>query len=194
MRDSFIFYRSFYESVSYLCDAERVLIYDAVMKYGLYQENEDELPPHLASLFTLIKPQLDANQKRYKDGKKGAKHGGKGGRPKKLKLNKKPNNNPSGVKTETPNKNVNVNVNENVNKNEDPPLPPKGNGVLNFKVEDFLTAQAKEAARREAPEWDINYLAGVYNEGVNSGNRDAPRKPNDAFPAWCGRYTKGKSP
>lgn len=59
--------------------------------------------------FTLIKPQLSANNKRYEDGKKG-------GRPKKIKTSgfseKKPNEN------ENENENVNVNVNENVEKKE----------------------------------------------------------------------------
>lgn len=42
--------------------------------------------------------------------------------------------------------------------------------------------------------WDIEYLAKVYVDGINSGSRPAPRSIQKAFPAWCLSYTKGKKP
>jgi hypothetical protein len=45
------------------------------MEYGLYGKETDNLKPVAKSIFTLIKPNLDANQKRYENGKNG-------GRPK----------------------------------------------------------------------------------------------------------------
>ena len=59
----------------------------------------------------------------YQDGKKGAKHGSKGGRPKKPHTvnNKNPlgvnSKNPIRLESKTPNVNVNVNDNDNVNDN-----------------------------------------------------------------------------
>lgn len=74
MRDGFIFYASFHEAISQLDDANQLELYKAVVTYGLTGE-EPTLEGIAKAMFTLIKPQLDANQKRYENGKKG-------GRPK----------------------------------------------------------------------------------------------------------------
>jgi len=115
-RDSFIFYRSFYEAIQDLPKENQLELYNAIAQYSLNFE-EKKLNGISKTIFKLIKPQLDANNKRFVNGQKGAEHGKKGGRPK----NEKPQNNPTGDKeknpTETPNNNVNDNVNVNVNNN-----------------------------------------------------------------------------
>jgi hypothetical protein len=111
-RESFVFYRSFKESLSSLNDEDKLIMYEAIAGYAL-----DRTPPNLTgfpkALFSLIKPQLDANWKRYEagvaNGWKGAEHGKKGGRPKKEKPSKNP------LETQTKPSNVNVNDNDNVN-------------------------------------------------------------------------------
>ncbi len=109
-RDSFIFYRSFFEAIDGLENAtQQNQIYKAIIQYSL-DFTEPELEGICKTIWILIKPQLDANIKRYRNGLKGAKHGAKGGRP---KTPKKPQNNPKETPNLTPN--VNVNVNENVN-------------------------------------------------------------------------------
>jgi hypothetical protein len=109
-RNSFVFYRSFYEALKTLPQDDKAKIYEAIIAYGL-----DGTPPslegYLASLFTLIKPQIDANNKKFENGKSGGEHGKKGGRPPKnnpTETPQKPLNNP----TETPNANANANANE----------------------------------------------------------------------------------
>tara|TARA_R100000697_G_scaffold34493_1_gene46085 strand:- start:149 stop:724 length:576 start_codon:yes stop_codon:yes gene_type:complete len=109
MRDSFIFYRSFFEATKTLTTEQAADLYYAICSYAL-DRKEIELEPVQKALFSLIKPQLDANHKRYLNGLKGANSGKKGGRP---KTQKKPQRNPK----KTPNVNVNVNVNDNVNEN-----------------------------------------------------------------------------
>lgn len=118
MKDSFVFYRSFKESLSELADNEKLILYEAISDYAL-----DKILPNLSgfpkALFSLIKPQLDANWARFENGKKGGEHGKKGGAP-------KGNNNANKSKTTpkqplinpktTPNDNVNDNDNDNVNK------------------------------------------------------------------------------
>ena len=47
---------------------------------------------------------------------------------------------------------------------------------------------------RVAPKWDIEHLAKVYVDGINSGSREPPRSIPKAFPKWCAKYTKGKAP
>ena len=96
-RDSFIFYRSFYEAISELPKENQADTYDAIMQYALNQR-EIELTGISKAIFSLVKPQLDANYKKYENGKQ-----------KKSKKDAKKKQETS--KTET---NVNDNVNVNV--------------------------------------------------------------------------------
>lgn len=99
-RESFIFYRSFYEAIKDLDCETKVEIYDAICEYSLNQ-NETEIDGIGKTIITLIKPLLDANFKRYKNGCSG-------GRPK-TKIKPKQNQNET-----KPEPNDNDNVNDNV--------------------------------------------------------------------------------
>jgi hypothetical protein len=117
-RESFIFYRSFYEAIQDLPKENQLELYNAIAQYSLNFE-EKTLNGISKTIFKLIKPQLDANNKRFingkkgaEHGKKGAEHGKKGGRPRKqtpLDVEKNPPKNP-------PNNNNNNNNNNNDNK------------------------------------------------------------------------------
>lgn len=111
MRESFIFYNSFYEAIKDLDKKDRAELFEAICELGL-NNNEIKLTGMNAILFKLIKPQLLANTKRYEDGKKG-------GRPTKEEdikpvVNSKKT---SGYENKKPNNNNNVNVNVNANEN-----------------------------------------------------------------------------
>ena len=101
-RDSFVFYRSFYESIKDLDKKEQSNLLSAICELAL-NGNEIELNGISSTIFKLIKPQINANLKRYRNGSKG-------GRP---KTEKKPKENQSKTKHK-PNVNDNVNVNENI--------------------------------------------------------------------------------
>ena len=89
MRESFVFYKSFFESIKELDPKDQVQIYNAIFEYEFYKI-EPELSGVCKSIFTLILPQLEANNKKYENGKKG-------GRPKNQSKTKvKPKQNPSG--------------------------------------------------------------------------------------------------
>ena len=108
-RDSFVFYRSFYESIRELPIETQAQVYSAVFEYAL-NHNEVELNGVQKAIFSLIKPQLDANQNKYENGCKG-------GRPKKenqTEIKIKPNKNLNETKPK-PNVNDNDNDNDNVN-------------------------------------------------------------------------------
>jgi hypothetical protein len=116
-RESFIFYKSFYEAIKNIKDKDKIQIYEAICRYSLYEE-EIELTGIRKTLFTLIKPQLKANNKRFEDGKKG-------GRPKKITTGYEnkittgyENKKTTGYSEKKPNNNVNDNVNDNVNVND----------------------------------------------------------------------------
>lgn len=80
-RDRMLFYGSFFESVQVLPDHERLQFYEAIFKYALDDEQVD-LDGMVASMFGLVKPVLEAQIQRVENGKKGAKFGKLGGRPK----------------------------------------------------------------------------------------------------------------
>lgn len=88
MRDGFIFYRSFYESAKALNNQDKLALYEAIFELALNQK-ETKQEPLVNAFINLIKPQIEANNKRYENGKKG-------GRPKE----KKPNENQKETKQE----------------------------------------------------------------------------------------------
>lgn len=81
MKESFVFYRSFYESISKLDDKSKLEIFTAICEYSL-NEKELELSTVADAIFTLIKPNIDSANRRYVAS---VKNGKKGGRPKKPK-------------------------------------------------------------------------------------------------------------
>jgi hypothetical protein len=102
-RDSFIFYRSFYDASKCLKTEEKAQLFDAICSYAL-DEKVEQLDGTAYGMFQLVKPQLDANRKRFNNGcikkQKGSKKEAKAKQTK--------------SKIEA---NVNVNVNPNVNEN-----------------------------------------------------------------------------
>lgn len=150
-------YRSFYEALSELPDEQRLRLYDAIMRYSL-----DGIEPQLTGLdsavFKLIKPQIDANSKRYENGKKG-------GRPEKNNQEEtkpKPNNNQTETNTE-PNKNDNVNENGNVNQNENENLTP-------------LASQDPLAGGSDPPPDEIFYPPKDETDGKPDDKPEKPQK------------------
>lgn len=110
MRDSFVFYRSFYDSIKLLPKKYQFAFVQALCEYALNEVLPESLPGGSMALFNALKPQIDANNRRYENGCKG-------GRPPKPSDNQtetkpKPNNNQSKTK---PKPNDNVNDNDNVN-------------------------------------------------------------------------------
>lgn len=113
-RETFIFYRSFRDAFNALDKDVRLRMYEAVINYGL-----DLVEPHFEGiekvLWTFIRPQLEANNKRFENGCKGGAPMGNQNARKQPKNNrettkKQPRNN-----QKQPNNNNNNNNNENVN-------------------------------------------------------------------------------
>ena len=114
-RESFVFYRSFYEGIKELPRDIQGEVLTAIMEYGLNGVTTENQKPITKAMFALIKPQLDANNQRFENGRLGAEHGKKGGRPKKEKPQENPNQTPKKPQ-ENPNQTPNVNVNDNDDK------------------------------------------------------------------------------
>lgn len=148
MKDSFVFYRSFYESIKNLDKDIQIEIYNAICEYSL-NDVQVELSPIATAIFTLIKPNIDNATKRYNAS---VENGKKGGRPKKNENLEKPSDNlnkPSDNLNKTkvePNENLNVyedvyvdvDVNDNVNVDGDENVNKEigGSNILSFIPKD----------------------------------------------------------
>ena len=110
MKESFIFYASFYKAIEELDEKKQLKLYKSIMKLALENEENEKLTGIEKAIFELIKPQILANNKRYEDGQKG-------GRPKKNKTTGFEKEKTTGFENKKPNVNVNVNDNENENVN-----------------------------------------------------------------------------
>lgn len=124
MRDSFIFYRSFQDAIDSCPIEDQLPLYKAISNYALNRTD-----PNLSGVakvcWVLIKPQLEANWRRFENGCRGGEYGKRGGAPrgnsnaiKKINTQTTPNqpqNNPLAVEKTTPNVfNLNDNANDNV--------------------------------------------------------------------------------
>ena len=68
--ESFVFYESFYIAMKNLTLEEKKEYIASICNYGLY-EKTFELSPKIEGMFQLVKPQLDANLRKRKNGKLG---------------------------------------------------------------------------------------------------------------------------
>lgn len=121
MRESFVFYSSFYEALKELPEETQLELYKALCEYS-FNDNIPELSPVAKAMFTVMKPNIDKAAARYTAS---VENGRKGGAPKgnnnahKNNL-KQPRNN-----LKQPRNNLNVddndndNVDDNVNVDED---------------------------------------------------------------------------
>ena len=99
-RDSFIFYKSFYEAIKELPESEQNLVLNSIMEYH-FLGKEKSLSGIPSAIWQLIRPQLDSNNRKYINGLQ-PKNRSKTEAKDKQKISK----------TEA---NVNVNENDNVN-------------------------------------------------------------------------------
>ena len=137
-RDTFIFYRSFKESMSDLSDADKLIMYEAITDYSLDMK-EPELTGFPKALFSLIRPFLDANTQRWKNGYKGgAPKGNKNNRFSKSTTEVQPEVNQSTTEVQAnKDKNVNKDKNKDINK-ESTIVSKKDELSLSSPSEEFI--------------------------------------------------------
>lgn len=118
-RESFIFYRSFFLSVDRLPEDMQLPLYKAIAQYALDRIEPDfSNSRHLQFIEAIwdgIKPQLDANYRRFVNGCKGGAPKGSSNNPNGRRGKNQPKTNRELTKNK-PNVNDNVNVNENLEK------------------------------------------------------------------------------
>lgn len=187
-RDSFIFYRSFYEAIKEIPEDAQLQVYKAISIYALEQE-EIQLTGISKAIFSLVKPQLDANYKKYENGKQS-----------KSKLKAKDKQTKSKIETNV-NDNENVNVNDNVNNNVSDSCVDGLQEVINFYndnvgqltpfgltiLEDYVKEMNKDIViyamkiSVEANKRTIQYIKAILNNWQSAGIKtliDAQRESN----------------
>ena len=175
MRDSFIFYRSFFEASKPLNNEMKAEFFEAILEFA-FNQNETEMQPMVKAMFSLVKPQLEANQKRYENGLKGGRS----------KTKTKPKKNQTKTKVEA-NKNVNVNVNDNVNGNDKPKkktfTPPTFEEFSKFIVEDLKEYQL-----------DANQIFNYYKDAEwhDAGGKPVKNWKQKVRGVWCKAENKVK--
>lgn len=89
-KESFIFYKSFYEAARDLPKEIKLEVLTVIIEYALYGTQSEDMKPFAKGIFSLVKPIIDKNNKRYNNGKLGANYGKFGGRPKNKTSDTKP--------------------------------------------------------------------------------------------------------
>lgn len=112
-KESFIFYRSFYEAIKTMPDdGEQAKAYKYIFEY-VFEGKEPNERDFATAMFCMVKVNIDNANKRYLAS---VENGKKGGRPPKNKNLEKPRNNLD-ITYEEPKQNLNDNDNYNVNDN-----------------------------------------------------------------------------
>lgn len=162
-RESFVFYRSFRDAFRALDKDVRLRMYEAIIDYGL-----DLIEPHFEGiekvLWTLIRPQLEANNKRFENGcKGGAPIGNQNAR-------KQPRNNRETTKKQPKNNQKQPNVNENENENENENVNDTRTLKTSFKVSSFGANDAPAE-----PKIDFEKIKGSWNDEAQKSHSLMPK-------------------
>lgn len=168
MRDGFVFYRSFFESFSDLSKKDKLILFDALCNYAL-NDIEPELSGGVSAIFKLLKPQVDANNRRYENGRKG-------GRPKnnQAETKTKPNNNLTETKPKPKDKDKDKDKEKEKDKDKDK-QQDKGsgsevvgsgsrNGGDEFNIYSRMSPQDIDAIYNVYPETAGDLIEEVYHE------------------------------
>ena len=156
-RESFVFYRSFRDAFRALDKDVRLRMYEAIIDYGL-----DLIEPHFEGiekvLWTLIRPQLEANNKRFENGcKGGAPIGNQNAR-------KQPKNNQKITEKQPKNNQKQPNVNENVNEN-----------VNTKEINSFGSTSPNAKIDSQEPKIDFLRILDAWNTALAEQHSMIPR-------------------
>lgn len=160
-RDSAIFYRSFYESIKELPESNQLEIYNAIFELS-FNFNEVELTGISKTIFKLIKPQIEANLKRYLNGSKA----------KTTSTESKPEANPKQdtSKIEAEDNQQESKPEANKNKNENKNLNDNKNGFANALKLDyipFLQPEKKKSIIKENATFNFDGFLSLEVEAIN---------------------------
>ena len=162
MKDSFVFYKSFFEAIEKLPEECQLEAYRSITKLALF--GEDEEPTGLASIvYIMAKPQIEANFEKYENGRKGGAPKGNKNAKRKQPMVELENNQkqpvvdlvisekqpPVEFKNNKKQPNVNVNVNDNVNDNDNVNVNDNGAACFIKNNDEEITGAVIEYSKSE---------------------------------------------
>ena len=177
MRDSVVFYRSFWEAIKQLPEKERLESLTAILDYGL-----DEIEPKSAgvasAMFLMAKPQIDANNRRYQNGTKGGRPVTKPEPNNNLESNyNKPSDNQTITKAKPKEKDKEKdNVNDNNKKTFTPPSVSdvsdycnlNGYGIDPESFVDFYASKGWMVGKNKMKDWKASVRTWVRSQRQES--------------------------
>jgi len=186
-KDSFIFYKSFKEAID-ICPVEvRLSVYEAIAEYALTEREPTLTDPYAQLCWKLIKPQLEANWRRYKNGQAGgAPKGNQNATKRKEENNQETNDREPTNNQETTDKQANENVNVNVNSNNKD--KEKGKEVLTQARPRFTppsVVEVEEYCKERANGIDAQHFCDHYTaNGWKQSNGNAIKDWKAAVRTW----------
>ena len=166
MFESMVFYKSFFEATENLPAEDYKEAITAILKYGIYGEEPDNLSVYSQMFFTMAKPLIDSNKKRREAAKRGGEANNNESSNNENDLDSETESEANGKQTEANCKQTEANENENENENENiyntrARACARGNAheILSKKqlklFEMFYSAYPKRVARAKAEKaWD----------------------------------------
>ena len=188
-RDSCVFYASWLDAIEAMPDNVRGEALMAILVYALRGETTEKQGAMTKVIMAMVKPQIEANNKRYENGCKG-------GRPKVEKNQNETKPKPKRNQNETKkNQTVtyNDNVNDNVNDNESESITPTHPLAQNFKsFNDYIRQQGYPMALDFKEPLTIEEFARLYKFGwqkmarcaAELHNKEAALNYRNAFTTW----------
>ena len=175
-----IIYRSFYESIKGLPKEDQAEVWNAVYSYAL-DFVEVELEGMAKVVFTLIKPQLDANIAKYKNGLKEKQKKSKT-EAKDKQIISKPEGNVNDNVNDNVNANekVNVNVNVNVNDNENFDFSKLKNTMW---ADEFRKKKGIHSVEKFNTIFD-NFIDNIKLKGQHLDYKDPEKEVKNHFVNW----------
>lgn len=196
---SFVFYFSFYDAICELSDEMQLHLYNAIMRYSFFGE-EVELSAIERGYFKLIRPQLEANQKRYENGCKGGAPKGNQNAKKQPQSNSEttsiqPKDNQETTQNNQKQPNVNDNVNVNVNENANEYISAGQSSAAHTQTDRFIKPTLEEVeayCRERGNEVDAQRFIDYYTANGWKVGKNPMRDWKAAVRTWEMR-DKGRS-
>ncbi|MCM1452661.1 MAG: DUF6291 domain-containing protein [Clostridium sp.] len=171
-RKGFVFYHSWWVAIENLPREVRGDVLAAIIEYGLTGAAGEPLKPIAKAMLEMVRPQIDANNRRYENGAKGRDYGKLGGAPTGNKNAKKQPQDNGGI---TPNKNETTSKQPQNNPYKD---KEENNNIKSFiDIKDTSVGDATDTQQTETEcqEFSLEQLAGYFNETMENAKASIPK-------------------